>query len=186
MPRFQNDVIDGCCHGTSRRRFCQRLAKLALTGAGTILVPSTVFALARQDNWRNCRKCRTLFFNGYRRGRCPAGGSHAGDDRNYKLTYDSPGAGQPEWRFCGKCDAFFYNGFASKGVCPAGGSHFAQGFNFSLRSDGRAVGEHEWRFCTKCEVLFHNASSSVGACAAGGGHNPAGNLYVLDDSVRID
>jgi hypothetical protein len=80
----------------------------------------------------------------------------------------------------------FYNGFPSKGVCPAGGSHFAQGFNFSLRSDGRAVGEHEWRFCTKCEVLFHNASSNIGACAAGGGHNPAGNLYVLDDSVRID
>jgi hypothetical protein len=169
----------------SRRRF---LDLVGLSVAVVVFTPGAAFAQRPiQDNWRNCNKCSALFFNGYRRGRCPAGGAHAGDNRNYKMIHDSPGSGQPDWRFCNKCDSMFYDAYPEKGVCPTGGGHVAQGFNFWLRFDNRAPGEQEWRFCSKCRVIFHNrGGTNLGVCAAGGGHLAAGNRYVLDSSVRID
>jgi hypothetical protein len=177
QPQFHAEI--------SRRRF---LDLLGLSVAVGVFTPGDVFAQPLiQDNWRNCNKCSTLFFNGYRRGRCPAGGAHAGDNRNYKMAHDSPGPGQPDWRFCNKCDAMFYDAYPEKGACSAGGPHVAQGFNFRLRFDNRAPGEQEWRFCSKCRVIFHNrGGTNQGVCAAGGGHVAAGNRYVLDSSVRID
>jgi hypothetical protein len=172
-----------------RRSVLDLLGKCGVCAAVGVVLPGSLFAWqspAIQDNWRNCNKCSALFFNGYRRGRCPAGGAHAGDNRNYKVSYNSPGPGQRDWRFCNKCEAMFYDGYPTKGVCPAGGAHVAQGFNFSLRFDNRAPGEPEWRFCNKCQVIFHNRGGSQGRCAAGGGHVAAGYRFVLDDSVRID
>jgi len=190
MSDPQNDLIQSCFQSeVSRRTFFDHLLKFGVGGAVAALLPQSAFALPpppRQDNWRNCRKCSALFFNGYRKGRCPARGAHSGDERNYKLTYNSPGPGQRNWRFCNKCDALFFNGYQNKGVCAAGGSHFAQGFDFTLRYDNRAYGESDWRFCNKCEVIFFNRDSNAGMCAAGAGHVAAGLRFVLDDSVRID
>jgi hypothetical protein len=188
MSKSQTSLIESCFHNeVSRRDFFDRLLKAGITGAIAAVVPNAVFgAPPTQNNWRNCRKCSTLFFNGYRKGRCPAGGAHSGDNRNYKITYNSSGPGQGNWRFCNKCDAMFFNGYPNKGVCPAGGPHFAQGYNFTLRFDAQAIGEPDWRFCNKCEVIFFNRDSNVGVCAAGEGHVAQGYHFVLDDTVRID
>ena len=190
MPKLQSDIIESRLHNeVSRRDFLDRMVKFGIIGAAAsmpISVSAQVPPPPNQNNWRNCIKCSTLFFNGYRRGRCPARGAHSGDNRNYKLTYNSPGPGQRDWRFCNKCDALFFNGYPNKGVCAAGGSHLAQGFNFTLRYDSPAIGEHGWRFCNKCEVIFYNGDSNQGVCAASGGHVAAGYQFILDDTVRTD
>jgi hypothetical protein len=89
-----------------------------------------------QTNWRRCRNCHALFYNGYPdKGHCPAGGAHVAEDTfRYNLPHDVPGTStaQTDWRFCNKCHAMFYDGFTDKGVCAAGGGHVAQGFNFVL------------------------------------------------------
>ena len=96
-----------------------------------------------QANWRFCLYCNVLFFDGYARGRCPAGpagdgkGSHFPQGINFVLPHDvaaTPTA-QANWRFCKICNAMFYNGYPDKGNCPAGGVHSLQaggGFNFNL------------------------------------------------------
>jgi hypothetical protein len=135
---------------------------------------------ATQDNWRQCKKCKGLFYNGYaNKGVCPAGGAHVSNQAgNYTLIFDTPTAGQNEWRYCTKCHALFYNGYPNKGVCPAGQAHVAAGYNFDLPY-GTGVGEHNWRFCNKCESLFYNGVVSKGVCKAGGGHVAAGYNFVL-------
>jgi hypothetical protein len=172
----------------NRREFARRLGSIIATVAAGVVPfavwPKAVLA-AIQNNWRNCQKCRTLFFNGYRRGRCPASGPHVGDNRNYKLTYDLTGPGQSAWRFCNKCDGLFFDGYSHKGVCPSGGGHVAQGFNFSLRYDSRAPGEPGWRYCNKCKSIFHDTGPNKGVCPAGEGHVAEGYQFVLDDTVRI-
>ena len=186
QPCFQNEL--------TRRVFFDRVLRTGITAAVATLVPGAVVAEAlaapppNQNEWRHCRRCRTLFYNGYRdKGICPARGRHDSDRvSNYKLTYNSPGPGQAEWRYCNKCKALFWNGYPNKGICPGGGGHFAQGYNFTLRFDDRAAGQRNWRFCNKCEVLFYNLEGLAGVCAAGGGHVAAGYKFVLDNLVRID
>jgi hypothetical protein len=88
-----------------------------------------------QDNWRFCRKCQAMFFNGYpNKGACPAGGTHKAAGYNFVLPHDvSPTSiTQEEWRFCGKCQVMFYNGYDNTGACAAGGSHEGAGYNFVL------------------------------------------------------
>jgi hypothetical protein len=96
-------------------------------------VPGTANA---QTNWRCCRYCQTMFYNGYQtKGRCPVGRGHVADTTfQYVLPHDVPGTStaQTEWRFCNKCFAMFYNGYPNKGRCPAGDGHVAQGYNFVL------------------------------------------------------
>ena len=193
MSKPQSDLIESCFHNeVSRRDFFDRMVKFGVTGAVAALMPSVLArALAappppKQDNWRVCYKCATMFYNGFRtKGRCPKSGAHlTHDDSNYRLTYNSPGPGQRDWRFCNKCNALFFNGDAKKGVCAAGGGHFAQGFNFTLRYDNQAVGRHDWRYCNKCQAMFYDGESNYkGVCAAGNFHVAAGYKFVLDDTV---
>ena len=188
-------LIKSCNHSeVSRRDFFDRILKFGIGGAIATLIPGALVGRAlpppapEQNNWRHCRRCRTLFYNGYKdKGICPARGRHDWDRvSNYKLTYDSPGPGQREWRYCTKCKALFWNGYPNKGVCPAGaGGHFAQGFNFTLRHDN-SPGQRDWRFCNKCEVLFYNLDGQQGICAAGNGHVAAGYKFVLNNLVRFD
>ena len=55
-------------------------------------VPGTDHA---QPEWRNCRKCQVMFFNGFAtKGVCPAGGQHdAALGFNFVLPHDVPGSG---------------------------------------------------------------------------------------------
>src|SRR5262245_39859528 len=89
-----------------------------------------------QRNWRACRNCQAMFFNGYKeKGRCPAGGGHEADNTfRYVLPHDVQGTptAQTGWRFCNKCHAMFYDGYPAKGRCAAGGGHVAQGYKFVL------------------------------------------------------
>jgi hypothetical protein len=96
-------------------------------------VPGTPTA---QTNWRCCRYCQAMFYNGYQsKGRCPAAKSHVADTTfQYVLPHDVPGTptAQTAWRFCNKCFAMFYDGYPNKGRCPAGDGHVAQGYDFVL------------------------------------------------------
>lgn len=89
-----------------------------------------------QRNWRACKNCQAMFFNGYReKGRCPVGAGHVADHTfRYVLTHDVAGTAktQTQWRFCNKCHAMFYDGYPNKGHCTAGGGHVAQGYRFVL------------------------------------------------------
>ncbi|MDQ1728465.1 MAG: hypothetical protein QOD33_590 [Pyrinomonadaceae bacterium] len=195
MPKNRCQLSQPCIHhGSGRRDFFMGVLKASVAGAVITLVPgalvSSVLAAPppNQNDWRLCRRCRSLFYNGFpKKGVCPARGRHDFDRvSNYKLTYNSSGPGQRDWRFCNKCFALFFDGYQNKGRCPAGDSHVAQGFNFSLRSDNQAVGQREWRFCNKCEVMFFNRDNDKGICTAGGGHVAAGYVFILDNSVRFD
>lgn len=88
-----------------------------------------------QRDWRFCKKCHTIYFDGYPdKGTCSAGGGHEAAGYNFSLPHDviKFELNQNNWRYCEKCHTMFYNGYDKKGVCPAGGSHSAQGFNFVL------------------------------------------------------
>jgi len=173
----------------SRRAFLARTVGLSAIGATATLVsgafPSGAVAASTQPNWRRCKKCSTLFFNGYRpkTGRCPGSGKHEVAGRfDYVLVFDdSRGPGQGDWRFCNKCMALFFNGYSAKGVCPAGGGHQAAGYNFFLFHDRRPSGKEEdlWRFCNKCQVLFYTQASETSVCAASGRHVAAGYKFLL-------
>ena len=87
-----------------------------------------------QSEWRFCRKCTEMFFNGgANNGVCPAGGAHEAAGHNFTLPHDEVAPDlQDQWRFCPKCCVMFFNGGANNGVCPAAGAHEAVGFNFTL------------------------------------------------------
>ena len=135
-----------------------------------------------QAGWRYCRKCQSLFFDGYReKGICAAGGSHDAEGLNFVLHFGVRAlrAEQADWRFCPKCNAMFFDGYASKGVCPAGGGHVSEGFNFVLRYDKSGPGQGDWRFCRKCQSIFFDGYLAKGICPAGAAHVAAGFNFVL-------
>lgn len=133
-----------------------------------------------QNDWRFCRKCQSLFFDGYSgKGACPAGGGHAAEGYNFALAHDVSGPGQRDWRFCTKCYAMFFDGRPEKGVCPVGGAHSAEGFNFVLAHDGSGPGQRDWRFCEKCQSMFFDGYPAKGTCPGGGSHVAAGFNFVL-------
>jgi hypothetical protein len=163
--------------------------------------------IAQQSEWRFCRKCQELFFNGFSStGVCPAGGGHEAAGFNFVLPHvaeETPNA-QHDFRFCRKCREMFFNGFPNKGVCPAGGTHQAAGFNFVLPHDvpetqgapffdstgalqpGALQSQQSWRFCHKCEAIFFDGLPTKGACAAGGAHESEGFNFVLPHDVPGD
>jgi uncharacterized paraquat-inducible protein A len=175
-----------------RREFLDRLIRSGVVSAIALLVPSTTIANVlpmappKQANWRQCKACLTMFYNGFRnKGRCPKGGTHFknADDLDFKLIYNSPESPhrQTNWRYCSKCQALFFDGLKKKGVCAAGGVHSAQGFIFTLPHDANVPGRRGWRFCQKC-----NGGDDKGVCASGGAHSAQGFNFILDDTVRID
>lgn len=201
MSKPSSDLIEPCFHNeVDRREFCTRIMKIGVSGLIVSLNPSALITKAlaasapEQNKWQPCRRCNSLFYNGYRnKGLCPGGGAHVPDDLyDFFLTYDSPGPGQRDWRFCNKCESLFFDGYSNKGVCKGGGGHVAAGFNFTLRYDARANGRSGWRFCNKCETLFASYTDHKGICAAGSAHGPggfdhfaAGYNFVLDDKRPV-
>jgi hypothetical protein len=139
-----------------------------------------------QDNWRWCKKCQGLAFNGNATpGACPAGGRHDHNGSgNYDLIHEGPNApGQPNWRWCNKCQGLAYNANATPGACAAGGKHDHGGSgNYTLiHGAAGAPSQSEWRWCNKCQGLAFNGNASLGTCPAGGqhDHNGSGNYTLL-------
>jgi hypothetical protein len=137
-----------------------------------------------QRDWRFCRKCQAIFFDGVpNKGACKAGGAHEAAGFNFVLPHDvaeTPTA-QKNWRFCRKCQAMFFDGIPSKGSCAAGGAHEAAGLNFVLPHDvaETPTAQKNWRFCRKCQTMFFDGIPSKGSCAADGTHEAAGFNFVL-------
>jgi hypothetical protein len=110
-----------------------------IAGTGSAFLFSDFAAVLAQStgqrDWRFCRKCQAIFFDGFpNKGPCKAGGAHEAAGFNFVLPHDvaeTPTA-QKNWRFCRKCQAMFFDGIPSKGSCAAGGAHEAAGFNFVL------------------------------------------------------
>lgn len=104
------------------------------------------FVHAGQPNWRFCRKCHSLWFNGQAdNGICAAGGAHSSTGSgDYAVMCQSPDfdasvAGQRNWRFCHKCLQLWFNGQGKKDICPGGGDHSSEGSgDYLLLSDDRA------------------------------------------------
>ena len=89
-----------------------------------------------QDKWRKCRKCYSLFYNGFQqKGACAARGVHSMDPAiQFFLSHDRvPYRNeQTEWRFCKKCNGLFFDGYPKKGLCPGGGEHDKAGYFFMI------------------------------------------------------
>ena len=92
-----------------------------------------------QGDWRYCRKCGVLFFNGYpEKGVCAADrGDHEAAGYNFFLYHDRRRRQDEEdgWRYCAKCHALFYSAESptppSTFDCPADGKlHQAAGYKF--------------------------------------------------------
>ncbi|KAK5215266.1 hypothetical protein LTR72_011663 [Exophiala xenobiotica] len=137
-----------------------------------------------QKDWRWCRKCQALAWNG--QAQCPAGALHnyAGS-MNYNVVGNTPSfAGQNNWKWCHKCSLLSYAANPEgPGPCPAGGVHDqTNSKNYTLLiNNPSAPGQHGWRWCTKCQGLAYGKNSSLGTCAAGGLHEHSGSAdYALD------
>ena len=159
--------------------------------------------MSQARNWRYCRKCHGLFYDGDKdKGRCAIAHPHEAEKGSpeFVLPCDMPanGAAQAAWRYCKKCRALFYDGFNAKtfigkGKCPAGDGHEAKGSNYVLPHDmsGTRYAQPDWWYCRKCGGIFfakaeiysptQAPSSSFGAtsCAAGGRHVAHGWNFVL-------
>ena len=201
MSAYQSDRIDSSFdREVSRRDFLGRVASVSATGAAAVILSvffSPTLAAATQDQWRFCRKCNALFFNGYpQKGRCAAGGGHVAQGYNFVLPHEVPESphAQGAWRFCSKCSVMFFDGYPQKGNCPAGGGHTAAGFVFVLPHDIPVSGlvQGAWRFCNKCHAMFYDGFNNKGRCPAGGGHVAQGYNFVLrfrgnlEDDVHLN
>jgi hypothetical protein len=87
--------------------------------------PSTVIL---QDQWRHCKNCQGLAYNGSGvLGWCPAGGHHNHTGSyNYYLHHDTgtvPVYNQNGWRYCAKCAALFYGPGQATSWCGQSGQH---------------------------------------------------------------
>jgi len=136
--------------------------------------------MADQPDWRFCRNCNELFFNGFadNKGKCPGtGGGHLAAGFNFLIPFDVPESpnAQGGWRNCMKCQAMFFDGFPdNKGSCPVGGGHevFPGSFAFVIpHSLPETVNEQAfWRNCMKCQVMWFDGFPTKGVCPRGGGH----------------
>lgn len=93
-----------------------------------------------QGDWRYCRKCKVLFFNGYpQKGLCPRDGQgHEAAGYNFFLYHDRTARVHEEagWRFCVRCQALF-QARANRSGCPADGkAHQAAGYLFLVGLTG--------------------------------------------------
>lgn len=76
-----------------------------------------------QGDWRYCRKCSVLFFDGYpEKGVCAGGGGHEAAGYNFFLYHNRQPYAHEEgnWHYCLKCHALFTTSVTQAG-CPADG-----------------------------------------------------------------
>jgi len=147
----------------------------------------------RQDCWRQCGKCRALYFTAIPGSTCPEGGEHQYDGGNYTLRVvggvDPPG--QKGWRYCSKCHALFFAA-SQEQRCPKGpgSAHTAWGDTYALVHDAPELAGHQsgWRYCKNCAVLWFDApGSSCPATAGAHSSSKSGNYrlhHTADDWQR--
>lgn len=75
-------------------------------------------------DWRSCRKCGMIFYDGIsHKGFCMVGGGHEADGFNYLVPYVSEFKLAPKqqggWRICEDCLCLFYGPWQDKGACAA-------------------------------------------------------------------
>ncbi|MCC5668907.1 hypothetical protein LC653_34895 [Nostoc sp. CHAB 5784] len=123
------------------------------------LPPGTNF----QANYRRCRNCETLFWDGDPnfKGRCHRGGSHEAADQSYVLLHSvaENAQNQANWLRCEKCLSIFWKGAENGGLCPAGGAHQPSILNFVLHHNPGEEGK--WRYCIKCHSLVRTGQEAV-------------------------
>jgi len=100
-----------------------------------------------QNEWRHCKKCQGLSYNGQGvLGWCPAGGHHNHtDSHDYYLPHDSddiPVYRQGGWRYCDKCNGLFYGPGQNASWCPKAGQHHAATTSYDYRIRYDAFGEN--------------------------------------------
>jgi hypothetical protein len=93
-----------------------------------------------QGDWRFCRACFALFFNGYpTKGKCAGNpNGHTAAGYNFFLYHDRRAGTHEEenWRFCANCEGLFKSD-AAPSVCPANHSrHAAAGYLFVVGQRG--------------------------------------------------
>lgn len=150
---------------------------------------------AHQPDWRFCRKCYSLFWDGDPNVRsvCPKDNDrHERAGFNFLLPF-LPGEftnSPPHWRFCWKCAALFFEGEPS--ACPSGhGPHEAAGWRFPLMQDIPESLERQanWRRCRKCSGLYFDGYPDNGCCPSDGlGHEREfiGPDFVLEHNPGVD
>lgn len=124
---------------------------------------------AAQVNWRWCRKCQVLAFNGAGSlGACAAGGSHDhSGSGNYALAGELV---QDRWRYCGKCRSLV----TAATSCAGGGQHQLGSTNYCVPYDNYqlANAQENWFWCVKCTALFYSTNfTQSGHCPSGGYHD---------------
>jgi hypothetical protein len=139
-------------------------------------------APARQDNWRWCMGCGTLFYPPTERAtQCPAFGAFhreggGAPSSNYLVTPDAQGA----WTWCSKCGALHRAGGRDR--CPANpsGPHSVEGSGKYTVLVGGDEGELQsgWRWCNNCGVLHYPGGPN--RCVAGGSHGSSGDTYRVE------
>jgi hypothetical protein len=106
----------------------------------------------RQNQWKHCKRCQGLAYNGQGLlGWCPAGGHHDhSGSKDYFLWHDSntPIYRQREWTFCGKCMALFYGPGQAMSACGQSGQHsgpvYPPSFDYSLEYDCQSPNGCRW------------------------------------------
>jgi hypothetical protein len=132
-----------------------------------------------QANWRYCRKCQAMFYDGYpTKGLSPKSGVHAAAGWNFVLQHDIPAPGQNNWRYCVKCQTLYFDGYPHSGRC-VGQGHVADGYNYVIPHDVAGPGQSSWRYCTNCQLMFFDGYPQKGVCPQGGPHTPAGYDFNL-------
>ena len=153
--------------------------------------------MSAQDNWRWCRNCQGLWWEGDpAKACCPAGTSpigiipHVADgSADYALAVDDTSApGQQNWRWCERCDGLWFAGNNSAGFCPRdrvdesgnASGHVSSGrgdYVLPLGNQGACKGQGDWRWCRKCQGLWFagnlhaDGSPNLGVCPIdSGGH----------------
>ena len=140
-----------------------------------------------QDQWRWCKNCQLLCYNG--KTSCAAGGAHiSAGSGNYELTIAASTAPvanvQQGWRWCNKCYGLAFSQSASNGVCPRNGTHNFDGSgNYAVLVGVPPAGNQQdkWAWCHFCQQMWYSGNGA-GRCprSASGGHTKDGSgAYVL-------
>jgi hypothetical protein len=125
----------------------------------------------RQEHWRFCRKCFSLFWNGDDKfgGVCTLDGQrHERAGHDFLIRHHTPeGAGlQSGWRLCQHCGVLFTERSPGPHPCQAASTHEAIGWEFTLDVAGpeTVTTQPHWRQCGKCTALFFDGFSDKGIC----------------------
>ena len=131
-----------------------------------------------QDQWRHCRNCELLCYDG--KTSCAAGGSHVSvGSSNYVITAPmntpTPGA-QTGWRWCNKCYGLAYSANPSDGTCPRGGTHAFGGsavYNILANQATRPGHQDKWSWCKHCQQLWYSGNDVARCCFSPQGYHTA-------------